>query len=428
MKKLIILITLWILPAFLSAQNKLDSISLEYCYNQIERSYPLTQKIDLQNKITALNEQISRSGMYPEIQVNASASYQSDVTEVPFSAPGTTPTQFSKDHYKLSLDVSQVIYDGGKTQALRELEKGQGAAEDAGVKTDLWNIRRQTEQVYFGILMLQKKKESVELLIAEIENQLLMVQSRVENGVLLPSNALVLEAELLKIKQERMQVEYDLKASFEVLSEIIGTQISEDAKLMVPQSKVSIDETVSEINRPELDLLSKRRNTLLLQQKHSNSDKLPKISAFGTTAYGRPGLNVFEDDLQTYWIVGVKAQWSFRNWNNSGKRSEVLELQKKKLQYDEDSFLIGVKNEISKSVQKIEQLREQITLDEQVLKLRERITAEKQQQLDQGVITSTEYLTELTAENRAKLDLEIRKIQLAQAYIEYSTNKGNTWN
>lgn len=407
-----------------SAQDSGESISLEYCYEQIEASYPLTQKFEIQKKITELNDQIAKSGLLPEVQINASASYQSDVTEVPFAA---NAPELSKDHYNISLDITQPIYDGGRTGAMRKLEAGQSAVEDAGVKTELWNVRNQTEQVYFGILFLQKQAETVNVLLKDLEEQLESVQAKIENGVLLPGNGLVLEAELLKVQQQKIQVRYDLEAAYEVLSELIGKEITPDTKLEIPS--VSADEFFpQEISRPELELFSVQTNTLNFQQELISTDKLPKVSAFAKTAYGRPGLNVFEDDLQTFWIVGLKAQWSLKNWSNSGRKEEVLEMQKRKIQANEEAFRLGVNNELSKSEKKIEQLREQIDLDEKVLELRELVVEEKKNQLDQGVITSTEYITELNAESQARLNLEIRRVQLIQIIIEYSTKKGISWN
>jgi hypothetical protein len=54
--------------------------------------------------------------------------------------------------------------------------------------------------------------------------------------------------------------------------------------------------------------------------------------------------------------------------------------------------------------------------------------AEKLAQLEQGAITSTEYITQLNAESRARVNLEIRKIRLAQALTEYRTKQGISWN
>lgn len=425
--KILIITLLILIPLNASAQSPPESVSLQEVYRQVESSYPLLEKKEIQVKVTDLKDKIARSGLFPEIQVNARASYQSEVTEVPFAAQGAMPYELSKDHYNFSIDFTQPLYDGGLTNARRKLETGRGKVEDAGVDTEMWKIRKLAEQVYFGILNLQKRKESVELLIDDIKEQLSSIRTKIENGVLLPGNGLVMEAELLRIQQQKIELVYEVESAFEVLSEITGKQISPNTNLQRPEISNEYF-AVSENYRPELDLFDAKVNTLGLEQQLTTSEGLPKISAFAKGAYGRPGYNVFENDLHPYWMVGVQAQWSFRNWNNAGKKSEILELQKKKIEVDKEVFLKGMRSEVSRAEGKIQQLREQIELDQAVLELRKKVVEEKAYQLNEGIITSTEYLTELNSEARARMNLELRRIQLVQSRIEFLTIKGISWN
>ncbi|MDR9418557.1 TolC family protein [Gracilimonas sp.] len=427
MKTVLLILTTLLCPALIFGQVIDSSLSLNEVYQKVEANYPLTNKKELQRKIAAINDEIARSGLFPEIQLNASARYQSEVTEVPFSAPGSTAPQLSQDHYNISLDLSQPLYDGGLTKARRNLESAQSEVENAGVEVSMWEVQQQAEQVFFGILSLQKRRESIAVLIEDLKEQLSSVQSKIEHGVLLPGNGKVLEAELLKAQQQDVQLKFEIQAAYNVLSELTGHKIEDRVKLEVPNFNATSVERVK-ISRPELTVFRSQQENLELQQDVIASDRLPKISAIVKGAYGRPGYDVFNDDLHPFWMVGVQAQWSFRSWNNAGKKQEVLELQKKKVQADEEAFLTGVRSELSKSERSIQYLREQLTMDEQVLKLRAEVVAEKKDQLEEGVITSTEYITELNAEAQARINLELRKLQLVQSQIEYATKKGISWN
>lgn len=427
MKTSLIAFIVLLLPGFKIVAQTPDSLSLGYCYQKVESNYPVVQKRAVQQKITGLNDRMARSALWPDIKVNASASYQSDVTKVPFSAQGTTPTQFSKDHYNVSLGVTQAIYDGGHTSASRMLEKGESQLANIGVETTLWQARGQTEHVYFSILYLRKKEESLNLLIDDLQEQLQTVHAKVEQGVLLKGNANVLEAELMKVKQQRIQNQYDLIAAFQILSELTGETISAEQPLMLPALPIKSFFN-AEISRSELKAFDAQKELFNVQQELSKVGKRPLVSAFATTAYGRPGLNVFEDDLQAYWIVGVKAQWGFKNWRNAQRKSEVLALQKVKVQADADAFRVQIRSSLNKIEQQIKQLQDQIQLDKKIVELRKNVVQEKKNQLAQGVITSTEYITELNAESQAQLNLKIREVKLIQAKIEYSTQKGISWN
>jgi outer membrane protein TolC len=416
-----------LIPGWYAVAQAPDSLSLGYCYQKVEANYPVVQKRAVQQKIAVLNDRIARSALRPDLNVSASASYQSDVTEVPFSAPGTSPTQFSKDHYNVSVGVTQAIYDGGHTAASRKLEKEESLLANIGVETTLWQVRGQTEQVYFSILYLRKKEESLSLLIEDLQQQLQLIHAKVEQGVLLKGNANVLEAEVMKVKQQRIQNQYDLTAAFRILSELTGESLSEDQALALPTPPVK-QLFSAEISRPELKAFDAQKQMFGIQQELSKTGKRPLVSAFATTAYGRPGLNMFDDNLQAYWIVGLKAQWGFRNWRNAQRKSEALALQKVKVQADADAFRLRVRSSLNKIEQQIKQLQDQIKLDKKIVALRKNVVQEKKNQLAQGAITSTEYITELNAESQAWLNLKIREVRLIQAKIEYSTQKGISWN
>ncbi|MEX2632922.1 MAG: TolC family protein [Balneolales bacterium] len=407
--------------------QELETITLGFCYNHIYQNYPTAAKADVQEKITALNRAIIRTGRYPDIQVSGLTSYQSDVTEIPFSAPGTDPLNFSKDHYRISLDLTQPLYDGGRRQALHNLEKQVGLREQATIQTELWAVRNQIDQIYFGILMLKKQHDSIQLMLADLNEQLSLVSAQVRNGLVLPGNELVLKAERIKASQRLTQAEADINVGYQVLSELLGISIPIDTKLEIPTIEGNSSYDLQSINRAEYDLFKTGIQTLNDQKEVTRADRLPVIHAFGTTAYGRPGFNVFEDDLQLNWMVGLRAQWGFRSWSNASKKMELLELEKRKIAADKDAFTRTLEADLRRSEVQINTLRDLITSDEEVLELRQQVVAEKESLLEVGAITSTEYITELNAENRARIELDIRKLSLIQATIELSTKKGAPW-
>lgn len=422
MKKMMSLLVVGLFATLVHGQTS-EPITLQYCYDQIETGYPSAQKIMIQKQIEELNLKLRQTGLYPEFTVSGSASYQSDVTEVAFAGPAAP--EFSKDHYSIALDINQPLFDAGRTKNLKALEQVSSKTANAGTEVELWNIRSQIDQVYFSILLLKKQKENIALLLKDLNEQLDLVKSRVENGVLLRSNELVLKAEILKVNQQEEETASNIKAGFKVLSTLIGEDIDEDAELELPEYQES--KSQDQEARPEFELFKSKEEVLDAQIGLLGSDKLPVISAFAKTSYGRPGFNAFDDDLQFNWIVGLKAQWSFRNWRNSSTKEEVIRLQKQQNAADKDAFTRQLEANLSRSEEQMSLLQKQIKLDEQLLELREEVVSEKQSQLDQGVITSTEYITELNAENRARLNLEIHKVQLIQANYDYLTKRGISW-
>lgn len=422
---LVLILCLCSFPA--QAQNIPDTLSLNYFYEQIPLHVPAVQKQEIQQKITALNTKIARSGFFPSLTISAGASYQSAVTEVPFAPPGMAP-QFSKDHYNISLDLSQPLFDAGKTRIAKELETLSGVLELTRVEAELWHSRAQIEQVYFSALLLQKRKESLALLIEHIGEQITVLEKKVKAGLMLPGTVYALQAERIKAKQQFAENEQELKAAHEILGILINSELPPQVVLAPPQIQPAKKETATATQNPELKALMARQQLLKTQENLAKSGVLPTVAAFAKAAYGRPGLNAFDNDLQPYWMIGLRARWDLKSAVNSGKKTEILRLQQRKTEADQREWLRQMEVRLEGITYRIKALEENLLMDEELLDLHRKIVQEKEHQLNEGAATATEYILELNAENRTKLNLEIRQLQLLQAIIEYHTIKGISWN
>lgn len=427
MKRLSILLLFFLIGLQLVAQSPRDSLSLEDCYEILYTENPVTDKIRASRQIADLNEQIAQSGWYPDVELNASASYQSEVVEFPFESPGFDVPTFSKDHYNLSLNVTQPIFDGGRTRASMQLEDDSGDVTEASLESDLLSLKKQVDRIYFGILILQKQRDIAGLAIADMNEQLEMVQSQVENGVLLPGNEATLRAEILNREQLQTKLNRDIAAGYEALREVLGGEIP-----LIPTLKLSEKENWRKpdpmVTRPELDLLDAREDLFETQEEMANAGKLPQVSLFAQPAYGRPGFNLFEDDLQFNWIVGVQARWSLKTARNASIKTDVLRLQKKNITEDRTLFVRQQNATLRRLNQEIMGLEEQIERDKEIVELRKQVAEEKKNLVEEGSATVTEYITELNEYIRAQRQLELRKIQRIQAIINYETEQGWTWN
>lgn len=401
------------------------TISLTELYEKISSDYPTVQKEEIEAKIANLNAKIARANLYPELIISGRASYQSEVTEL--QAGALSPPSISKDQYNISLGLNQVLYDGGRTRTMSELSKVHGEVSLANLEVDMWNVRKQLDEVYFTIILMQKQLETTNVLLKDLNEQLELVQSRVKNGVLLQGNEYVMQAEILKVQQKKKQIERSIDAGYEILEVITEMEISNKTMLELPEQNELTQLKEEEVQRPELSVFEAQKRMFGVQERINDSQKLPQISAFANTAYGRPGYNVFDDDLHLYWMVGVKANWSLKSFRNSEKKTSIMKLEQRKIGATEDVFHRQIESGLVKVEGQLSAIQEQIFLDNQVVELRRKVADEKKSELQQGVITSTDYITELNALNRAELDLNLHQIQLIQAKNEYKTLKGISW-
>jgi len=155
------------------------------------------------------------------------------------------------------------------------------------------------------------------------------------------------------------------------------------------------------------------------------SKNLPRLSAFGQAGYGRPGYDMLKNKFDDFYTIGARLSWNFWDWNQTKKEKEILTLQSSIITTQKETFDKHIRIDLENKVSGIRKAEGMILRDEAIIELREKITASSSAQLENGVITSTEYITALNAESKAKLDLEVHKIELVKAKLDYQTTLGN---
>jgi uncharacterized protein (DUF3084 family) len=90
----------------------------------------------------------------------------------------------------------------------------------------------------------------------------------------------------------------------------------------------------------------------------------------------------------------------------------------------EANFSQNLQAALSEKTAEIEKYAGIISKDAQILANRKEILRAAASQLSNGIITSTEYLQELNAQNVAQLNLTLHQVQLALAEAQYSSLLG----
>jgi outer membrane protein TolC len=396
-----------------------DSLDLKECYYLAVQRYPLTRQIETYGRIQGLKNRNLTVKYLPDLSVNAQTSYQSQVTEVPLAIPGQSIPTPHKDSYQLSLSVNQLVYDFGVIRKQKEVESVQAAYDQQGVRVELHKVRGQVDDAYFSVLLLQEKERSLLLNEEDVRVKLETVRARVSSGSLLPSNADVLEAELLRIRQNLAEAHVSRQNALATLALLIDRPLDTTVSVRLPA--VDTLPGVGGKKRPEYVFFDLSRGRLQKSIDLIGRRNLPKISGFAHVTYGRPGLNVFETSFQRYYIAGVKASWNLWNWQSDARDRHVARLQQELLTAQEEAFERNLSIAAGNASSEIAKLEELIRLDEEIIALRSRITRQFSSQLDNGVVTSSEYLAELNAEHQARLFMQSHRIQLQRAKINYLT-------
>ncbi|WP_165731704.1 TolC family protein [Polaribacter sp. 20A6] len=415
MKKVVfILITVLSFSAF--AQERL---TLNDCYNLVETNYPLIKQHELLKKQHQLDTEIISNSKLPQINLDAQATYQSDVIEIPI--PNANIDPLNKDQYKASLSVNQLIYNGGLTAANLKVKKAQLKTKQKQVDSNIYQLKAQINQLYFSVLLTEETFNLLEAKKKQLESKLKEVQSGIKNGVLLPSSDSVLEAELLKIKQQFIAIESQKTTLINTLSSLIGKTIHKAIKFEKPMVETQLQ---TEISRPELALFQLKKEEINSQEALISKQNSVKLNGFATGGYGNPGLNMLDNSFQTYYIVGVKLHWNVFDWNTNKKQQATVAINKDIIENETEIFKLNTNIELNKQQQEIEKISAFINWDEEIINLRKKVLKTLDAQLKNGVITSSVYITEFTNLFEAENTLLRHKIQIQLAKANYNTIKG----
>jgi len=400
-----------------------DTLDLNTCYETAYLNYPVKKQTEYYSDLTEKKIANLEINYLPKISLKGQATYQSDVTKLNIDNPMLKAPEIGKDMYKLSLDLNQLIYDGGNTSALKETEISNLFVEKQKVEVELYGLKQRINDLYFSILILQEKVTSNKLLQEDIIIKMKDIESKIKNGLLPGGNIYILEAQLLQVEQELISIEKDRESAISMLSELIGKELSDSDYFKVPENELNSEKSI-EIRRPELKLFDLQKNQFDKYSNLADIKNLPRVNLFGQAGYGKPGLNMLDDKFSFFGLIGISIQWSPVDWNSSGLDKQIYEINKNIIETQKETFNKNLKITLDKYNGDIEKFENIILKDDEIISKRKEIVKLTSSQLDNGTITATTYLTELTNLNQAELLKKTHTLQLLQSRINLITAKG----
>jgi outer membrane protein TolC len=397
-------------------------LTLEQAQQLARDNYPLLRQKPVLDSILRLQVKNTNSAYLPQAELNGQATYQSAVAEIPFKVPGVSIPEFAKDQYRATIDVKQLLYDGGATRQQRELQAVQQQTEQQRVEVELYKVKQQVTQTYFSALLAEEYIKAARLNQADIRQRIDRLTAGVQHGTVLPSNVDMLKAELLRTEQQELSAAASREGNLAVLQLLTGYQAPGPLKLAIPAVR-AVPETDT-LLRPELQWYRLQSSALDHQAKLTATRPMPRVSAFVQGGYGRPGLNMLNNDFASFYMGGIRLSWTLWNWRYHRKEQDILRLQQRNIDHQSETFTLNTRTQLAQQRTDINRLVQTLEKDEDILALRTRVKESSAVQLDNGVITVHDYITDLNAVMQARIDQSTHQVQLALARINYQLIQG----
>jgi outer membrane protein TolC len=386
-------------------------------------THPLNGQKELYLQSKDLNLRNHTVNWYPSLDLNGKYTWQNEVVEFPFAEmmPGVEMPSMPHYNYKLTLDIQQTLYDGGLTRKGKELEARIYDINRQQVELSLNQLKERVNSVYFFILIAQEQERTIKLKHEELQERLLVMESLLRNETVQAADLSILEAERLKVEQQMAELSISRESALDVLNDLTSLNMNENTVLALPTS--DIDPGTGNM-LPEQILYEMQISKLDASIRLAERQRYPKAFVFGQLGYGNPALNFFKDEFREFYIVGAGLQWKIWDWSATRRQKQVMAVQQDIIRTRQEAFDKNLNIRLKELMSNILKYEEAVNRDLKIVQLREEITYTAVSRLENGVITSTDYITELNAEMQARIQLDMHRIQLEQARIDYLTAKG----
>lgn len=391
----------------------LAQLDIDQCHDMARQQYPLIKQYGLLEKSEAYTLSNAMKAFLPEVKFSFGANGFTD----PISLSPKTDTMGMGDmkNYLLngSIQINQLIYDGGAISAQRKLTKAQAEADKKQLDVRLYEINQRVDQLYFGILMIDEQSKQLKLLQKDLTLSLNTVQSLMNGGLANQSDVDAVKVEQLRAAQQESSLRTSRKSYIQMLGLFIGKALDEKTTLEKPTSlPLSKPQGVL---RPELSYYAAQQNLLDTQRKSLTARLLPQLSAFAMGMYHNKVLDMMKPAMLA---GGITLSWKISPFYTRKNDLRSIETKKSMINQERETFLFNIHLQNEKEQSVVEDLREKLKQDDEIIRLRENIHNVSVTKVQNGIQTINEMLRDVNAVNEARQQKSIHEIQLLEAMYQ----------
>lgn len=399
----------------LASLSAADTLSVEQVRALALQGSPLQQKKALAETTAALRLRNIDSNKLPRIQIGAQATWQSDVFGLPIDNPVFNIPEVPKDQYRLSADVSERLYDGGADKYLRRQRTLERDLTLAQTDVDVFHIREVVTDLFFKVLLLQESEAILGASLDQLQARLRQAEAAVSNGVALRTNADQVRIQILQTQQQMAAIRSDQTALKEVLAVWLNRSDT-GFQLKAPNDPIASSAATSIPDRPEYRLFELQQQNLQLGQDMLRLQSQPRVELFAQGGFGRPNpFNFFETGFKPFGMIGLRAVWTPVDWGNRGREREALLLQTKVVDAQRQAFDQRLAATTAKDRADMRKAQAQLEQDDAIIALQDDIVRRAEAQVQNGIMTTTDYLAQLNLLTQARLSRKTHEIQAFQA-------------
>lgn len=399
-------------------------VTLDECRRLAREHYPEIRQYDLVRRTEEYTLSNARRAWLPQLSFAAQATWQTEVPSFPNALAGMLAQQgidmpgMNKDQYKAALELNQILWDGGKSEADKRIARAEAAEQARSTDVDLYALQGRVDNLFFGILLLDERIAQTRLTLDLLRSNLEKVRALQRNGVAMQSDADAVEAELLTVNQQLTQVTAS-RDSYRRMLEIFTGRPLDGERLERPDAS---EPRSMESSRPELALFDATADKLTAQERLVKAATRPRFGLFAQGYYGYPGMDYFQSMMSPDWswnaMAGVKMSWNFGAYYTRKNSLAKLRTAKEQVEMQREIFLFNTRLQTAEESGDIARLRKALADDDRIVALRRSVREAAESKLRNGVIDTDDLLRKITDEAAAATARSAREIELLKTIYE----------
>lgn len=401
------------------------AITLEECRALAEANYPLIRRTALVERTASFTVQNLGKNFLPSVQVSGQATYQSDVAALPGLLQGLLRQNgfdyrgLARDQYRLAVDVQQLLYDGGQTRAQRELAVRQGQTETASTEVDAYAVRQRVDDLYFSLLLVHERLRLNAELQGVLGSNRAKLDALLRGGVAMQSDVDAVDAELLRARQQAVELQSARSVTQAVLALFIGRDTTALAVLEKPADRLPAEvPSLRPDMRPEMRLFDAQASEAAARRRTLDAGLRPSVSLFAQGWYGYPGLNMFDDMFSRSWglngMVGVRLSWNLSRFYTRRTDRRLIDTYIELVENARSVFLFNNRLQAVQDSGAVARARSLLAADDEIVQLRRRVRQAAEHRLEGGVIDVNALVQEIGRENEARISRSLHEIEMLQ--------------
>ena len=270
---------------------------------------------------------------------------------------------------------------------------------------------------------MQEQVKIFDFSLADLDVRKERIRAAVEFGTALESELAKIDVRILELTAQKDHLLSNMVGMQNSLAGLLGIVIATSTVLELPH--LPDPHSIPKIDRPEQQLFRLQREAILANSDLVDASLKPRLSTFAEVGLGYPNpLNILDSNMAPYGLIGARFMMPITDWKKNQIDKQLLSLQAQRLSIVEATFEFNMDAKVENYLATLNGLEIQLKHDRAIVDLQSKILAQLADQLDEGMITSADYLTQVNAELRAKQNLLIHQTEIIKTQLEFFNDRG----